>query len=100
MRLRYFVLAFALVASVAAGVQEREAYPGQSGHAKPPEGWQCSNHPNAPKDHKCECKKTCAKPTDEDGNAVEGPMVVTEDTKCKVWCHKDHCACPVKCGDT
>jgi hypothetical protein len=98
MRTRYLVLAFALVAALAAGQQE--PYPGQSSHAEPPKDFFCSNHPNAPKAHKCDCQKTCAKPTDEEGNTVDGPLVVTEDPKCTVWCHKDHCACALKCSET
>ena len=95
---RGLLLFILLIAAVAAGGQQREAYPGQGEHREPPKGWMCSNHPRAPRDHKCDCQRTCAKPTDEDGNVIDGPMVVTEDTKCKVWCHADHCACPVKCG--
>jgi hypothetical protein len=30
----------------------------------------------------------------------DAPATVVEDPKCKVYCHKDHCACPIKCGPT
>jgi hypothetical protein len=86
--------------AVGGGQQRHEPYPGQGEHAEPPKGWFCSSHPSAPRDHKCDCKKTCAKPTDEDGNTIDGPMIVTEDARCTVFCHKDHCACEVKCAET
>ena len=95
---RWIVLAIVLAS--AAFAQQREDYPGQSGHAEPPKGWNCTSHPSAPADHKCDCKKTCTKPTDEEGNAIEGPLVVTEDPKCKAYCHADHCTCEVRCKQT
>lgn len=57
-------------------------------HEQPPEGWFCS--PKASElDHKCACKRM-----DQDRMCEGTP---TEDTQCKVWCHKDHCRCPVVC---
>lgn len=63
-------------------------------HPEPPKGWFCSNAPNAPKDHKCACHRECVKPAP----GGEGGGTVIEDPKCKVYCHKEHCACPIKCG--
>jgi hypothetical protein len=70
-----------------------EAYPGQRDHAEPPKGFFCS--PTA-KDaaHKCACKRmTMATP--DDTHCEQTP--VEEDAKCTVYCHADHCRCPVKC---
>jgi len=58
-------------------------------HETPPDGWYCS--PTAAQsDHKCSCKRM-----DSDELCEGEPQ---EDAKCKVWCHKDHCRCPVVCG--
>lgn len=95
--MRYVALAFALVVSLASGGQEREQYPGQSGHAKPPEGWACTNHPSADRNHKCDCVRKCVPEMDEEGNPT-GKQTVQEDAKCGAYCHPEHCACPVKCG--
>jgi hypothetical protein len=68
----------------------------------PPKGWFCSNAPNAPKDHKCDCHRECVRRPPDGGSQGEGggSTVVIEDPKCKVYCHKEHCACPIKCGPT
>ena len=55
---------------------------------EPPAGWFCS--PKASEmDHKCACKRM-----DSDQMCEGTPQ---EDRECKVWCHKDHCRCPVMC---
>lgn len=92
MKTRYGVLLCALVLAAFAGAQE--PYPGQSEHREPPEGWVCSNHPNAPKDHKCGCNPECTKNDD-------GTMTIQEDVKCTVYCWKEkHCACAHQCQST
>lgn len=93
MRFRYAVLAFALIASAFAEPQ-KEAYPGQREHKEPPKGWTCSNHPRAPKDHKCGCNPECTKNED-------GTMTIAEDPACTVYCWKEkHCACAHQCQST
>src|SRR5262245_59761430 len=100
MKMRLFALALAVTVTAFAQVRP-EQFPGQSEHREPPKDWMCSNLPNAPKDHKCDCKRSCAKPIDpESGEEMAGPMTVQEDRACAVWCWPDHCTCPVKCGDT
>ena len=64
-----------------------EPYPGQGEHAKPPEGWMCEpqNYDlSVPRDHVCSCERT----QNENG-------AIMEDKQCTVWCHMDHCKCPV-----
>lgn len=65
-----------------------EDYPGQRNHEKPPDGWFCSaNHPHPA--HNCSCVRL---DTSQD---CEGTP--NEDRACKVWCHRAHCKCPIKC---
>lgn len=65
-----------------------EDYPGQRQHGKPPDGWFCShNDPHPAKS--CSCVRV---DTSQD---CEGTP--TEDRMCKVWCHKQHCKCPIAC---
>lgn len=97
---RLFILAIVLVAAIAHGGQQREAYPGQSHHGEPPKDFFCTNRKDAPKAHQCSCHRTCAKPTDEDGNPVAGPAEPQEDAKCSVYCWQKHCTCPTKCEST
>lgn len=67
-----------------------EAYPGQSQHAQPPEGWFCE-HPTPETletmdpAHICNCERSC----DESGTVREDNM------RCSVACHPDSCKCPV-----
>ena len=70
-----------------------ESYPGQRQHQEPPVGYFCSNEAKD-KAHKCECKRM-THPTPEDPSCCETAIV--EDMKCQVWCHPQHCLCPVKC---
>lgn len=60
-------------------------------HPEPPKGWLCQNGSRAPKDHACECHRTCAL------NPDTGFIEEHEDAKCKVYCHRDHCACISEC---
>jgi len=57
-------------------------------HEEPPAGWFCS--PGA-RDaaHKCNCHRV-----DDDPTCEGTPH---EDSICKVYCHADHCHCPVAC---
>jgi len=65
-----------------------EQYPGQHDHAAPPEGWMCE-HQNyelsVPRDHMCSCERMFS----EEENRV------IEDKQCSVYCHMDHCTCPI-----
>ena len=83
MRITALLLAFILqVAS--------EPYPGQSGHAQPPDGWVCLHQDanlSVPAAHVCSCEKHC----DENGKVVE-------DRECAVWCWGDHCHCEMSKG--
>jgi hypothetical protein len=45
--------------------------------------------------HNCACHRECKQNTDDDGNPAEG-VFVQEDPKCRVYCFKDHCHCPVE----
>jgi hypothetical protein len=90
----------AAVAAMESTPQAPEQYPGQHEHARPPEDFYCSDHPNAPKDHACACQRKCSKPLDDEGNEIPGPLVEGEDPKCSVYCHKDKCSCSTKCGQT
>ena len=79
----------------------KEAYPGQSEHAKPPDDFFCTP---AAKDaaHRCACKRMATLTEDEAKAKVccteIPPERVQEDAKCTVFCHKDHCQCPVTCA--
>ncbi len=98
MRWLVIVVALASLAAQRPAPGKPEQYPGQSGHAEPPAGWQCEHQTTTntiPPDHVCFCQMRCTK--DEQG--VEH---WDEDNKCSVWCwakDKDgkagnHCACP------
>ena len=67
---------------------QTEQYPGQRDHAIPPEGWKCE-HQNfelsIPVDHMCNCERMYS---EEEGRVIE-------DKQCSVYCHMDHCACPI-----
>lgn len=71
---------------------------GNPGHHEPPPGWHCENRANTPADHKCNCQRKCVDypgGEDEDGNKFPPSTQVQEDVKCKVYCFKEHCRCPV-----
>lgn len=72
-----------------------EAYPGQRQHADPPPSWFCSASPKKGDEaHKCSCTRM-AQATPVDPDCCEA--VITEDPKCTVYCHMDHCMCKVTC---
>ncbi len=76
--------------------QEPEPYPGQRGHAMPPDGWFCSHDSKEPA-HKCQCKRMARPaPGDPCCDNVKDEDIIESD-QCKVYCHKDHCHCPVQC---
>ena len=74
---RLLVIAVALVLLSAQGGERPE----------PPPGWFCS--PTGDGDHRCTCHRV-----DYD-RACEGQP--THDQVCKVFCHENHCSCPVTC---
>ena len=67
--------------------------PGNPGHQQPAPGESCVHNTNDPA-HNCTCHRECKQNTDDDGNPAEG-VFVQEDPKCRVYCFKDHCHCPV-----
>lgn len=88
-----WALRFSLASFVVASLmlQTPEPYPGQGQHAEPPAGWVCE-HQNfdlsVPQAHVCACERGC----DDTG-------VLHEDQSCKVYCHADHCHCPMQHKD-
>lgn len=109
---RYVVLGFVwfgigiqAVAPQEGKPERHEDYPGQSSHAKPPDGWYCSY--TAKDEHHCDCKRV---PTAGELCEESEPDVA----ECKVWCwahatpkydesgkvtgySTSHCLCPVDC---
>lgn len=75
-----FVLLLALTVAVPSGAQDPGPHEGQPAY--------CTNHelPDYPlvAPHICECERGCTK---------DDP----EDSKCKVYCRKDHCHCLAEC---
>ena len=67
--------------------------PGNPGHQRPAPGESCVHNAKDPA-HNCGCHRECKQNTDDDGNPTEGAFV-QEDPKCRVYCFKDHCHCPV-----
>jgi len=67
--------------------------PGNPGHNEPAEGEHCV-HDSKDAAHNCSCHRECKQNTDDDGNPAKGAFV-QEDPKCRVYCFKDHCHCPV-----
>lgn len=94
------VLMVGVVANAALNVQvptsppPPEAYPGQRDHAKPPEGFYCSPQ-GKDAAHKCACKRMAQRMEGDPKDCCSGP--VQEDPKCTVYCHMNHCLCPVGC---
>ncbi len=58
-------------------------------HEQPPDGWYCS-HNDTRAAHKCACQRM-----DEDPLCEGTPK---EEAVCKVYCHADHCHCPIMCA--
>lgn len=74
------------------------AQEGNPGHREPPPGWTCSQDKNTPADHACSCHRECkdVDNTDELGEPTQGQHTeLKEDVKCRSFCYKDHCQCPV-----
>jgi hypothetical protein len=74
------------------------AQEGNPGHKEPPPGWTCSQSKDTPKDHQCSCHRECKdrEGLDEfgEGNGRK-ETYLAEDVKCRSFCFKDHCNCPV-----
>lgn len=102
-----FVLALGLLAVQAPAVQLKPdamgphclmprptllAQEGNPGHKEPPPGWTCASSG----EHACACHRACQDTTteNEDGSQSTSTTVV-EDPRCRVYCFKDHCRCPV-----
>ena len=66
---------------------------GNPGHVEPAPGAQCKHDARDPS-HNCLCHRECRQALDDEGNVTTGQYVV-EDPKCRVYCFKDHCACPI-----
>lgn len=89
---RVLVLAFVLFVGAATTWGQRpkenepEQYPGQHQHARPPEGYRCSNRWNAPKNQKCDCRIICV--------IKDGQLVVDRAEGCSSYCwEKEFCFC-------
>lgn len=75
-------------------------------HELPPKGWYCVPADTAERvqtnDHACDCLGMRSDPIcrtegqDENGNPIEVRRT-TDNSRCKVYCHKDHCACASQC---
>lgn len=99
--LRWTALVMALSVGVLAGQSPMWPFPN---HEAPPEGWFC--HPAQSDEevltdpHACECVGMVSEPLcpmpNEDGTLPEVP----ESSRCKVFCHKDHCTCARMCADS
>lgn len=80
-------------------MQNPEKYPGQASHGVPPDGWMCepANGPHfVPPDHQCSCQRMATmSPDGSCAHDPDGKEHVMEDPKCAVFCHMDHCKCPV-----
>lgn len=100
------LLALPLLMAQAPGTTPAQPFPN---HEEPPSGWYCvpadKDHSPETEAHACSCRgmleddpicKTTG--SDEEGNPIEMPM--GESSKCKVWCHKDHCTCVTRCADS
>ncbi len=67
---------------------------GNPGHVEPAPGQNCSRTTQA--DHACACHRKCVEGTNQEGEADPKVIVVQEDPKCRVYCYKSHCACPIE----
>lgn len=90
------VLAAALILQAAqpAGVAQLPPA-GNPGHVEPAPGQMCAREATTPADHRCACHRVCQPNVDDEGNAAPGAYV-QEDPKCRVYCYKSHCSCPVE----
>ncbi len=62
---------------------------GNPGHAEPAPGSNCVHNKDNP-DHNCACHRTCE-------HRDDGGIEVKEDPKCRSFCYRDHCSCPIEC---
>ena len=62
-------------------------------HEEPGPGVTCVHDEKDPA-HNCACHRECKQNTDEEGNPAQGGYLA-EDSRCRVYCFKDHCHCPV-----
>ena len=84
MKVRHLILLLATF--LVATAQERP---------EPPAGWACTprgmvKDGQQTNDHPCSCKRM------DHSDDCEG--VPLEDPVCEVYCHKEHCQCPVMCA--
>lgn len=102
--MKWWLLGF-FAFSIGVLAAQHEPYPGQGEHQMPPDGWFCSRDGGGNLDHVCNCRgmseqhdpmcktpEKPAEPPDEEGGVTQG-----EDPSCTVFCHRDHCRCPIKC---
>lgn len=97
---------FLALALQAPGTTPAQPFPN---HEEPASGWYCHPAEDATDvstdAHACDClgmidEPICKAPaTDEDGTPTEVPMT-NDNSKCKVYCHKDHCTCMRQCKTT
>ncbi len=90
MKALIFVLAVISLAAQRPAPGKPEQYPGQSSHAKPPDGWMCSpknTQPAPPPDHACLCHMECEK-------AANGEEMWKPDPQCSAFCFEKSCSCP------
>ncbi len=68
---------------------------GNPGHEEPAPGANCKHDATDP-EHNCACHRECKQNTDPNtGQPIQG-ATVQEDAKCRVYCYKDHCHCPIE----
>lgn len=86
------ILCLALLLALQVTQEPHEAYPGQSEHRAPPEGWFCEmqNYElSVPPEHVCSCEHMCDEATGQ----------IIESRDCAVFCHPLSCKCPVGHSD-
>jgi len=86
--MRGTLLAFAVAFAMAQGPVPP---PGNPGHQQPPPGAACVHNMKDPA-HNCTCHRECKDTEGEDGKQE---TFVQEDPKCRVFCYKEHCHCPI-----
>jgi hypothetical protein len=64
--------------------------PGNPGHVTPHKDAFCDQSIRSA--HACKCHAKCV-----EDNDAPGKIRIEEDPKCRAWCFKDHCRCPVDC---
>lgn len=99
--MKHLILALGFVALQ----QQDPAHPFPN-HEMPPNGWYCVPAESAEQlktdAHACDCLGMVDDPMcttmgeDENGQPVELPRS-NDNSKCRVYCHRDHCACEQQC---